>query len=79
MVLRFVVVPAVPVETGSMRSGARYYCETAPIGFNIYDNEEKLRLKTVYQVRAEAENACVKLNEERLHSMLLERELELSD
>ena len=62
-----------------MRSGARYYCETAPIGFDIYDNEEKLRLKTVYQVRAEAENACVKLNGERLQSMLLERELELSD
>jgi hypothetical protein len=58
MILRFVVVPAIPTETGSMRSGARFYCETAPIGFNIYDNEEKLRLKTVYQTRAEAEGAC---------------------
>ena len=66
MILRFVVVPAIPTETGSMRSGARFYCETAPIGFNIYDNEEKLRLKTVYQTRAEAEGACLELNQEQL-------------
>lgn len=79
MVLRFVVVPAVPVETGSMRCGARYYCETAPIGFNIYDNEENTRLKTIYQARDEVENACLELNQKRLHHMLSELELELSD
>ncbi len=32
-----------------MRNGARLYCETVPIGFNIYDNEGKLRLKTTYE------------------------------
>ncbi len=74
MILRFVVVPAIPTETGSTRSGARFYCETAPIGFNIYDNEEKLRLKTLYQKRAEAESACVELNRERLQSMISGRE-----
>lgn len=74
MILRFVVVPAIPTETGSMRSGARFYCQTVPIGFNIYDNEEKLRLKTVYQSRAEAESACVELNQELLQSMLAGRE-----
>jgi hypothetical protein len=79
MVLRFVVVPAVPVETGSMRSGARFYCETAPIGFNIYENEEKARLKTVYQARDEAENACLELNQERLQTMLSERESVLAE
>jgi hypothetical protein len=74
MILRFVVVPAIPTETGSMRSGARFYCETAPIDFNIYNNEEKLRLKTVYQTRAEAEGACLELNQEQLQSMLSGRE-----
>jgi hypothetical protein len=74
MILRFVVVPAIPTETGSTRSGARFYCETAPIGFNIYDNEEKLRLKSVYQTRAEAESACVELNQVRLQGMLSGRE-----
>jgi hypothetical protein len=74
MILRFVVVPAIPTETGSMRSGARFYCETAPIGFNIYDNEEKLRLKSVYQTRAEAEGACLELNQEQLQSMVSGRE-----
>ncbi|POF44397.1 hypothetical protein B0D71_02945 [Pseudomonas laurylsulfativorans] len=74
MILRFVVVPAIPTETGSVRSGTRFYCETAPIGFNIYDNEEKLRLKTDYQTRAEAESACLELNQERLQSMLSECE-----
>jgi hypothetical protein len=43
MISRFVVVPAIPTETGSMRNGVRFYRVTAPIGFKIYDNEEKLR------------------------------------
>lgn len=38
-----------------MRNGSRFYCQTVPIGFNLYDNEEKLRLKTTYQIREEAE------------------------
>jgi hypothetical protein len=49
-----------------MRNGTRFYCETAPIGFNIYDNEEKLRLKTTHQTRDEAEDECQRLNQERL-------------
>lgn len=32
MIWRFVVVPAIPTETVSMRNGARFYCKTAPIG-----------------------------------------------
>ncbi|KDD71120.1 hypothetical protein V466_00330, partial [Pseudomonas mandelii PD30] len=42
------------------------YCQTAPIGFNLYDNEEKLRLKTTYQTRKKAESECQRLNQERL-------------
>ena len=74
MISRFVVVPAIPTETGSMRNGSRFYCQTAPIGFNLYDNEEKLRLKTTYQTREEAERECQQLNLERLQSVLSERE-----
>lgn len=50
-----------------MRNGARFYCETAPIGLNVvYDNEEKLRLKTTYEAQEEAEVECQQLNQERL-------------
>lgn len=74
MISRFVVVPAIPTETGSMRNGSRFYCQTAPIGFNLYDNEEKLRLETTYQTREEAEGQCQRLNLERLQGVLSERE-----
>lgn len=74
MMSRFVVVPAIPTETGSMRNGARFYCKTAPIGFNVYDNKEKLRLKTTYQTREEAEAECQRLNLERLQNVLSDRE-----
>jgi hypothetical protein len=74
MISRFVVVPAIPTETGSTRNGSRFYCQTAPIGFNVYDNEEKLRLKTTYQTRVEGEIECQRLNEEWLEGILLERE-----
>ena len=57
-----------------MRNGVRFYCETAPIGFNIYDNEEKLRLATTYQAREEAETECQRLNLERLQNVLTDRE-----
>ncbi|MHC8365081.1 hypothetical protein ACYZT9_04140 [Pseudomonas sp. ZT5P21] len=74
MISRFVVVPAIPTETGSMRNGTRFYCETAPVGFNIYDNEEKLRLKATYQTRVEAEGECQRLSLKRLGSGLSEQE-----
>ena len=37
-----------------MRNGSRFYCQTAPIGFNLYDNEEKLRLAHGYNARVHA-------------------------
>jgi hypothetical protein len=66
MISRFVVVPAIPMDTGSLRNGSRFYCQTAPIGFNLYDNEEKLRLKTTYQTREEAESECQRINRKPL-------------
>ncbi|POF42451.1 hypothetical protein B0D71_13630 [Pseudomonas laurylsulfativorans] len=62
------------METGSMRNGARFYCETASIGMNVYDNEEKLRLKNTYQAQEEAEFESQRLNLERLQNLLFERE-----
>lgn len=74
MTARFVVVPAIPTETGWMRNGSRYYCQTAPIGFNLYDNEEKLRFKTTDQAREDAESECQRVNLSRLEDFLSERE-----
>ena len=62
------------MKTGSMHNGARFYCETAPIGLNVYDNEEKLRLQNTYQAQEEAEVESQRLNLERLQNVLLERE-----
>lgn len=74
MISRFVVVPAIPTETGTMGNGSRFYCDTASIGYNLYDNEEKRRLKTTDQTRDEAESECQQLNVEQLQSILSERE-----
>jgi len=71
MISRFVVVPAIPAEKGASRTGASFF-KSAPIGFNIYDNEEKLRLNTTYLAREEAEAECQRLNES-LQIVLRER------
>ncbi|VVP17436.1 hypothetical protein PS900_03672 [Pseudomonas fluorescens] len=62
------------MKTGSMRNGARFYFETASIELNVYDNEEKQRLKNTYQAQEEAEVESQRLNLERLQNVLLERE-----
>lgn len=73
MISRFVVVPAIPTEMG-MRNGSRFYCQTAPIGFNLYDNEGKLRLNPTYHTWEDAESECLRVNMERLQRVLSERE-----
>lgn len=45
-----------------MRNGTRFYCETTTRGFNLYNNGEKLRLKTTYQTRVEADLECERQN-----------------
>ncbi|VVQ05049.1 hypothetical protein PS928_02961 [Pseudomonas fluorescens] len=62
MLARFVVVPAVPKETGAIRQGIRFYCQTEPIGFDIYDNQEKRRLNKNHSRREDAEAECRQLN-----------------
>ncbi|WP_235378412.1 hypothetical protein [Pseudomonas fluorescens] len=47
-----------------MRNGTSF-CKTAPTGFDIYDNEEKLRLTTTYQTREEADAECQRLSLEQ--------------
>lgn len=70
MVSRFVVVPGTPIETGSARNGTRYYSSMAPGGFDIYDNQEKYRLRLSYSTHAQAEAECEKKNVEQLFSSI---------
>lgn len=61
---RFVLVPAVPVESNSFRVGTRFYAETVSAGFDIYDNQEKERLKHQFPTRQEGVEVCAKMNAE---------------
>lgn len=64
MLRRFVVVPAVPAESGSGRfeGSGRYLIRTISSGFNIYDNFDKLRMQTTYSCRESANAECARLN-----------------
>jgi hypothetical protein len=62
MIQRFVAVPAIPVETGSIRQGIRFYATTVPSGFDVYDNQDKRRLKLTFPTRTEAEADCERRN-----------------
>jgi len=59
---RFVVVHAIPTETGSARDGARFYAVQS--GFDVYDNQDKRRLNPTYPTRTEAEDECERRNAE---------------
>ncbi|POA17623.1 hypothetical protein C1886_20930 [Pseudomonas sp. FW300-N1A1] len=62
MIPRFVVVPAIPIKTASGRRGIRLHTGLAPMGFNLYDNQDKQRMKAHYGTRLEAQAECEKLN-----------------
>lgn len=64
MLPRFVIVPAVPIEQESFRAGTRFYATTVSGGFDIYDNQEKIRLKPSYSAREEAMAHCAQMNAE---------------
>lgn len=59
---RFVLIPAVQVEERSYRSGIKHHSETHRGGFDIYDNQEKVRLAHGFQDRTVAESACANIN-----------------
>ncbi|AVD82683.1 hypothetical protein C4Q28_11230 [Pseudomonas sp. SWI6] len=59
---RFVIVPAVPIEGESFQIGNRFYSATTSGGFDIYDNQEKARLKFGFTNRSDAAAACDKMN-----------------
>ncbi|KIY40650.1 MULTISPECIES: hypothetical protein [Pseudomonas] len=61
---RFVIVPAVPIEGECFQIGNRFYAATTSGGFDIYDNQEKERLKRGFINRSEACAACDKMNAE---------------
>lgn len=71
MMHRFVTIPATPKETGTWRSGVRFYSTTAPSGFNIYDNEKKQRQEFWVLTRAEADAECERLNADCFESMFI--------
>ena len=68
MIQRFVVVPAIPIETGSIRNGTRFHSTTVPTGFDIYDNQDKQRLQFTYPTRIEADVECERRNVECFQS-----------
>jgi len=74
MASRFVVVPAIPTETGSVRIGGRYYSSMAPCGFDIFDDKEKCRLSLSLPTRVEAEAECSERNAVRQPTQSFERE-----
>lgn len=43
-------------------AGARLKGNNVSVGYDIYDNQEKLRLKPSYPSRAHAEVACAMMN-----------------
>ncbi|MCE0778711.1 MULTISPECIES: hypothetical protein [Pseudomonas] len=47
-----------------MQSGSRFYAVTVPGGFDIYDNQEKLRLDPSYPTKALAGAARARLSSE---------------
>ncbi|MBK5003848.1 hypothetical protein [Pseudomonas sp. S32] len=51
---RFVIVLAVPIENESFQFGNRFYAATSSGGFDIYDNQEKIRLKRGFPNRTKA-------------------------
>ncbi|AHC84194.1 MULTISPECIES: hypothetical protein [Pseudomonas putida group] len=61
---RFVIVPAVPIENESFQVGNRFYAATTSGGFDIYDNQEKVRIKRGFSSRSTGESECKKMNAE---------------
>ncbi|WP_060477019.1 hypothetical protein [Pseudomonas monteilii] len=54
---RFVIVPAVPMEKPLPQPGSRSFVDTVFSGYDIYDNQEKLRLTPSYATKSLAEAA----------------------
>lgn len=68
MLPRFVIVPALPIiSSDSFQSGTHVYTSLPSSGFDIYDNQNKLRLRPSYPGRMAADAACAKMNMESLH------------
>ncbi|NQD77890.1 hypothetical protein [Pseudomonas sp. CM27] len=59
---RFVIVPAVPIEGETFQIGNRFFAATTSGGFDIYDNQEKQRLKRGFINRSQAAGACDTMN-----------------
>lgn len=62
MRIRFVLVPAVQVERTSHDSEFNVQSQAHLGRFDIYDNQQKVRLPHGFQEKAAAEEACAKMN-----------------
>lgn len=62
MIPRFVLVPAVQAERRSQGSGFHVQSKSHLGRFDIYDNQEKVRLAYGFQDKTVAETACTKMN-----------------
>ncbi|MNF46431.1 hypothetical protein D3C85_682670 [compost metagenome] len=62
MIPRFVVIPAIPTKASSGRASIRLHPGLAPSGFNLYDNQDKQRMKALYGTHLEAHTECERLN-----------------
>jgi len=58
---RFVIVPAVPIENESFQIGSRFYAATTSGGFDIYDKQEKIRIKRNFPNKSLAITECEKM------------------
>jgi hypothetical protein len=54
---RFVIVPTVAMEKALVQPGSRSFAAAVSCGYDIYDNQEKLRLTPSYATKSLAEAA----------------------
>ncbi|RII74353.1 hypothetical protein [Pseudomonas monteilii] len=58
---RFVIVPAVPIGKDSTYARDNFDAATKSAGFDIYDNQAKIRLRRAFSDRATAMAECERL------------------
>jgi hypothetical protein len=61
-----------PEKAGASRKAASCYQVIGQLSFNIYDNENKFRLGTIYPSRFAAEVECERLNGDNPEGLLAE-------
>lgn len=63
MLLRYVIVPALPDTPNALHRNERLCSDAIQNAYDIYDNQEKQRLKPSYPTQKEAAAECEKMNQ----------------